>query len=422
MKSKDKPTSRTALVLAGGGALGAYEAGVMRYILDTLSHDGSPSPSFEVFAGTSVGALNASFLAASAHLPGYGVRQLVQYWESITFDRIMRFGREELATMVWLGLGGWLRGSGVPAEHLPGSTRAPHPPVAGIFDVSPLYEDMRSLIPWQRLPRNMSEGLVDGLALCATEVCTGVSTIFYQTGPEVLYRTGRYPNKISRQVSIGVEHAMASAAIPFLFPSVQVDGICYTDGALRQNTPLNPALRMGADRVLVISLTQDPLDAHRHARIGCRRNPFPGALFMLGTTVHVLLTATLDYELSRVEMYNRLIQGGKETYGEGFVDELNRIMGSQRNADYRPVRTCHIRPTRNLTHLAVQCNQAAPGELRLRGGPGRIISALMGSNAIRESDLLSFLMFTPTYIAALLKLGYEDAEAMHDELVAFFNA
>jgi NTE family protein len=202
---------------------------------------------------------------------------------------------------------------------------------------------------------------------------------------------------------------------------VQIDGVCYTDGALRQNTPLNPAMRMGADRIVVVSLSQPPSVASRAARLGCRRNRYPGALFLLGKTVGILLTQTLDYELQRVGNYNRLIQGGIERYGPEFAEELNEILGQQRNASYRPIRTCHIRPSEDLNLLAMRALTEAPEEVRVPGVPGRVISRLLRSGALVESGLLGLLMFTPTFVHSLLDLGYRDARARQDDLVALFD-
>jgi len=409
----------TAVVLAGGGALGAYEAGALRYTLDELSRDVDVQPAFNMFTGTSVGALNSCFLAARADEPAEGARALTRYWRTVTLDRVVRFRLKEVASLSKLVFGSNL---GLPS--LPRPFRrpdvAPHRPVAGIFDTAPLRSEMLTAMPWDRLGRNIDRGVVRGIALCATEVCTGGSVIFYQVADGVGYKVGRDPSKEARRVRIGAEHAMASAAIPFLFPSVQVDGVCYTDGALRQNTPINPALRMGAQRILVISLTQDPGVASGMARLGCRMNPYPGALFLLGKTVHALLEQSLDYELNRIETYNRLILGGREVYGDDFIVNLNKIIGVYRNADYRPVRTAHIRPSRDLHALALQAIQDAPDELVLPGLTGRLVARILGSTAIAESNLLSYLMFTPTYIRTLLELGYDDAKAHRETLVRLF--
>jgi len=412
---------RVAAVLSGGGALGAYEAGVLEYALDTLSQDRALSrvPRFDILSGTSVGALNASYLAAAAREPARAGRALGAFWRSLTFNEVLRFGGNELGSAVRL-----LLGAKPGRQHHHRCARrlraVPHEPVAGLFDTTPLRRVMSAFVPWNSLADNLAQSAVQGIALCATEICTGQSVIFYQTAPSTKYRPGTDPTKVARRVSIGPEHAMASASIPFLFPAVQIEGVCYTDGALRQNTPLNPALRMGADRVLVVSVSQTPEVASGVARLGCRRNPFPGALFLLGKTVSILLSQSLDYELRRVEMYNRLLSGGAQIYGEGFAEQVNAIMGSLRNASYRTIQTCHVRPSQSIHELALDALERAPNEVEIPGLPGKVISRFLRSSVFAESELLETLMFTPTFVRSLVELGYRDAQAQHDELVALF--
>jgi NTE family protein len=404
-------TANLALVLAGGGALGAYEAGVLEYALGELGGAGR----FNIFCGTSAGALNVCHLAQRCGEPALGARQLADYWRSLTPEQVLRVSRRELAMLVRLATA---RRASLASEPRPPG--AAHPPVPGLFNTDPLREQMQAQISREQIRRGFESGALRGVALCATEVCTGRSVIFYETSAGVEYLPGRDPTKVARRVEIGVEHAMASASMPFLFATAQINGICYTDGAIRQNTPLNPALRMGADRVLVVSVTPDPAVEARRARAGCRRNPYPGSLFLLGKMVNVLLSQSLDYELNRIEMYNRLIRGGTELYGEGFLAGLNEILSGQRNSIYRPVATCHIRPSRNLHQLALEALRAAPRELRLPGPAGRLVSWLLGSDLVAESELLSYLMFTPTFIRALIELGRADARAQRESLSRFF--
>lgn len=407
-----------AVVLAGGGALGAYEAGVLRYILKHIPTR-PDTPHFRHFAGTSVGGFNACFLAALADHPRAASRVLCNYWKSLTFDRLVGFGSRELQGVFRLLLGRFPQKSVLMTPQRPPAGN--HPPVAGIFDTTPLFDEMRKQIPWHRIKKNLDSDLIGGVALCATEICTSKSVVFYQTSPTTTYRAGRDPCKESRPANINVEHAMASAAMPFLFPGVQIDGVCYTDGGLRQNTPLNPALRLGADRLLVISVTQEPAIASRIARIGCRKNPYPGLFFLLGRTMQAVLSQSLDYEIDRVELYNRLISGGCEIYGESFIDNLNQLMGKVRNANYRRIDVCHIRPSMDVNQLAREAILEAPDELTLRGPIGNLFSKLLRSSAFLESDLLSVIGFTPKYIRSLLELGYRDAERSKDRLQQFFS-
>ena len=303
----------------------------------------------------------------------------------------------------------------------PRPAAAPHPPVAGLFDTSRMQGNMAAMVSRQGLREGFATGRLRGLALCATEVCTGKGVVFYQTADGFEYQPGRDPIHEPRRVELGPQHALASSALPFLFPSVQIDGTCFTDGALRQNTPLSPVLRMGAERVMVISVTQEPSLAARAARIGCRRNPYPGALFLLGKTANVLLAQSLDHDLNRLHLVNRLIADGIAIYGPGYLDNLNRLVSSQRNAPYRLVRTCHLRPSRDLHRLALRALADAPGEMKLPGLGGRFLTWLLGSVALGESELLSYLLFTPTFIRRLLDLGYRDAREHRKELLRFFS-
>ena len=410
----------TALVLAGGGAFAAYEAGVLLYLLDELPRETGLRPHFDVFAGTSAGAINVSALAANADDLGGAARRLADFWRRLTLPEVVRFGLREVRALGRLFLGP-IRAL-VPHPRPPRPRRGPHDPVAGLFDTSPLREHLEALVPWGRLQEHLASGLVRAVALCATEVCTGTSAIFYETAAGVEYKEGRDPNKEVHRVRIGVDHVMASSAIPFLFPSVLIDGICYTDGALRQNTPLNPALRLGAERVLVVSLTQPPGAAKRTARLGCRRNAYPGALFLLGRTVPILMTQSLDYELQRIERYNRLIAGGCAEYGDRFLSTFNNILTPSRNANYRRVHTCHIRPSRSLTDVARQVVRQAPRELRLPGLAGGLVGRVLASAALADSDLSGYLMFAPAFTGALVDLGLRDARAQRQELIALFSA
>jgi NTE family protein len=416
-----RPTSRppTAIVLAGGGAYAAYEAGVLLYVLDQLPRETGVEPHVDIFAGTSAGAINVSVLAAGADDLGGAARRLAEFWRQAALSEVVRFGYRELGALGRLLLGPALLR--FPSVRPARPERGPHQAVAGLLDTAPLRADLEQLIPWGRLQANLESGRLRAIALCATEICTGTSVIFYETAPGVEYKEGRDPTREALRVRIGVDHAMASSAIPFVFPSVLIDGVCYTDGALRQNTPLNPALRLGAGRLLVVSLTQDPREAKRSARIGCRRNAYPGALFLLGRTVPIFMSQSLDYELERIERYNKLIAGGVAAYGDGFLKTFSDILTPSRNADYRRVSTCHVRPSQSLTEIAQQVVRTAPRELRVPGLAGEILGRVLSSEALADSDLSGYLAFAPAFTSVLVDLGFHDAQRQREELRGLFD-
>ena len=414
-----KSKSSTALVLAGGGARGAYEAGVIDYVVNNITPGGEGNGGFDIFAGTSVGALNCCYLASMADDPVQGIENLVDYWRTIAMEKVLRFGVRELRRMPNLLMGrGWEKEH----LHLPVTRppQAPHPPVKGIFDTSPLREQMRGVIPLFRIEENIRSRALRGVAFCATEVCTGKSIVFYDSSNKKDLTVGNDPAKEARKVGIRLEHVMASAAIPFLFPAVQIDGVCYLDGALHQNTPIKPAIWLGADKVMVISLLPKPETTYQEARMGCRRNPFPGAMFLLGRVANVLMLQALDYEISRIEMFNKLIDHGQRAYGDGFLRNMNRVTRDYRSKTFRPIRTVHIRPSRNLNDLAVEALREAPEELTMPGLPWKAVQRFLKSGYFLESEFLSYLMFTPTYARKLLDLGYKDGRDQDAKLRAFF--
>jgi NTE family protein len=418
-----KPPCPTALVLTGGGARGAYEVGVLKCLYENLVDKGPCERLFDILAGTSAGALNACTLGSMAHDAQNRMKALIAYWESITMERVLKFGTREMTRLPNLIMGrrlgrDSLRYTKRPKERV----GPPHPPVAGLFDTSNLYEDMVREIPWKSLQENIRTGILRGLAVCATEVCTSKSIVFYQVHEEGMYRTGKDSAKEERPVDIGVHHAMASAAIPFLFPAVQIDGICYVDGALRQNAPLYPAMRMGAEKILIVGLSRAPDQKYRTARMSCQRNPFPGSLFLLGRTVNAVMDGVLDHEIHRIEMFNQLIKKGRSLYGDTFLENLNEATHAYRNTNYRLVDVRIIRPSRNLNEVALEALEEAPRELTMPGIPGKLVRNVMTSSPFLESELSSYLMFTPTYVRKLIRLGYEDTKIRAEELLAFFTA
>jgi len=419
VNQKHKSSKSIALVLAGGGARGAYEAGVIKYILEEIPKVSDTQSFFNIYSGTSIGALNSCFLASYADKPEKASKGLIDYWQSITIDRIIHFGYKEL-----FNLFNTLVGRSVSDSYLSltrHTKKAPHPPIAGVFNSEPVFEQMKKAIPWERIQTCFDNGSLKGVSLCATEVCTGKSTIFFQNNTQKKNIYGSDHSKEPRYVNIQLEHAMASSAIPLIFPAVQVNGTCYTDGSLRQNTPIYPAMRLGADKMLVIALSQDPEIEFCTARRGCRRNPNPGMLFLLGKVLNVLITDALDYELKRVEMFNNIITSGEKIYGKDFLHHINQLTREYRNADYRVIETCMIRPSQSLHQIAMDCIRDVPQEIHFPGLPGKILERLFCSNIFLDSELLSFLLFTPTYIQRLIDLGFKDASNHVEELIDFFE-
>ena len=212
---------------------------------------------------------------------------------------------------------------------------------------------------------------------------------------------------------------MASAAIPWIFPAVDIDGDVYCDGGLRLNTPISPALRLGADRILVIGLTH--VDDQSKPEPEKPVDQFPSAPFLLGKILNALLLDKTEYDLSRLERLNAILEAGEKSYGPDFTTRLSTKMKSMRGSPYRKVGTLMIRPTEDIAHIALK--QARLGSVAARAGGiiGPVIRRIANRAEDDPGDLLSYLLFDGEYASMLVKLGMRDADAKRQELIDFFS-
>ena len=211
---------------------------------------------------------------------------------------------------------------------------------------------------------------------------------------------------------------MTSAALPILFPAVAVGDRFFCDGGLRQNTPLSPALRLGADKVLVIGLRQQPPDVPGQDE---ESMPYPGAAFLVGKILNAFLLDHIDYDLDRLRRFNSLIRAVREAAGPQDGARFDEVVTKMRGAPYRVVDELMIRPSVDLGALAGEIGRSA----RFKGTGGgqgiQMLRRLATARGADEADLLSYILFDGFYAAEVARLGYEDARAQHDELARFLG-
>jgi NTE family protein len=400
----DRP--RVALVLSGGGARGAYEAGVLRYLREDLAGDLGGQVQFDIICGTSVGGIHACFVAGTADIAAKQGQMLCDRWESFVLEEMVTFGIRE-----FMRAPATLLGSGH-IEEIEGQRR-----LGGIVETQQLEKVVRRLIPWNRITLNCQQGLFESLSVTATDIGSGKTVVYVQRDNGALPEWSKDPFVRAQQVTMGPEHALASAALPILFPAVAVGERFFCDGGLRQNTPLSPALRLGADKVLVIGLRHKP--PMSQPDVPEESMPFPGAAFLVGKVLDAFLLDHIDYDLDRLRRFNALIGAVRAVGSADDIRRFDEVVTSMRGAPYRVVEDFMIRPSADLGEIA---GRIARGS-RFKGSGGgagiRLLRRLATARGADEADLLSYILFDGLYAAEVTRLGYEDARAQHAGLAKF---
>ncbi|MBT8493204.1 MAG: patatin-like phospholipase family protein [Deltaproteobacteria bacterium] len=401
---------RTAIVLSGGGSRGAYEVGIIRYLREVLGpRMGRPVP-IDILCGTSVGAINGAFMAATNDTPEDQAKIMVEAWRSLRVEEMV-----SLKTGDVFRAGRLLLGADPPPPK-PGAYR-----YGGLLETSGLERFVITSIPWRRIRKNILADHVHALAVTATQVGTGHSVVFVDSHDPMPTDWSRDPYTRHRSAGIGPRHTLASAAIPLLFPSVKVGGSFFVDGGLRQNTPLSPAIRLGADRILVISLRYEgQLFKHTDTETEQEREAaYPKPLFLAGKALNALLLDHTDYDLERLKRLNAIIEAGQAAFGDEFLEVMNTEYVKLRGAPIKKIETVHIKPSRDIGGIASEFIRE--GKILLEGRVARsLLERLAQGEARHESDLLSYLLFDGRYAEALIDLGFEDARRQEDELAKLF--
>ncbi len=373
---------RIGLVLTGGGARAAYQVGLIRYLAAQL-----PDFRFDVLTGVSAGAINISFLASHPGTAAEATDALSRTWLGLTPERVFRtdgwsLGQQAVRWLLNLASGG-------------ASFR---PRVRGLVDSSPLDRHLARTLGVKpedgRTLNGISENLNRGRLQAAA-----VSTVEWSTGHTVTWVEGRdvqdwtRPKRRSVQTRLTLDHVLASASLPLLFPAVRIGDAWHGDGGVRLTSPLSPALHLGCDRLVAVATRHEP-PTPRPAATG-----YPPPAQLGGVLLNAVFLDQIDQDVSRVEVVN------------GLLARLPK--GAE--GPFRHIDLVLLRPSKDLGLLASRFEPRLPAAFRF-------LTRGLGTRDTKTPDLLSLLMFQPDYIRALMELGEKDAEDRHDEVAALVRA
>lgn len=391
---------RTAFVLSGGGARGAYEVGVLSYLFQELPrYRGGRVPRIDILCGTSVGAINACYLAAHASDPQHGITHLVQLWEELELTKVLGFGMRQAIGLPRLVLGGGGEAT-------------------GLFDVRPMSDLIEREVGWRAITRQLRRGYLRALSVSTTEVSTGRTVIWMQTGPDVALPTTAPPRTLIRSDMITSRHALASAAIPLLFPPVRIGSEFYCDGGLRLNTPIAPALRLGATHVFAVALSKEVRGLTSPETGPLVPRPL-GASALLGKVLNAFLLDHVVNDLDVLARINQMIDDGARAFGDDYLDKLSGAARARGGEGYRPVNCLALKPTEDIGKIAA--DHVNRGKFRGHAMLAKQLFKLLYLGGDIEADLASYVLFDGGFARRLMDMGRADAAARKHELLAFFE-
>ncbi|WP_085314435.1 patatin-like phospholipase family protein [Derxia lacustris] len=390
------PAPVRGLVLSGGGARAAYQVGVLLALRELLRDrpDASRRLPFDVIAGTSAGAINATALACRADDFDAGLDLVAGVWREIHADRVYRTDAAGVARAGahWLAMFviGWaLR-----------RRRFQRP--RSLLDNTPLTGLLDSLMDFPRLARNIDSGRLRALAVAASDYGSGEHFTFFQSAAaiEPWSRTQRQ----ARAQTIGNAHLLASSAIPFIFPAapLPVDGeqSWFGDGSIRQHAPISPAIHLGADRVFVVGAAAPGTRGFVSAATAARSGQYPTLAQVAGHALGSIFLDSLAMDVERLERINRTLA----------------LLGPGQLADapLRPVKVLVVAPSQPIDPIAARHVRSLPR-------PVRALLASVGATEARGAALASYLLFEPGFVGELMQLGHDDCLRRRDDVLAFFD-
>ena len=279
---------------------------------------------------------------------------------------------------------------------------------------------MRRSVSFAQIHRNISRRLIDALTISASHLHSGDLALFVEKHPDVNYSAGGNPPLFC---NISPRHVLASAAIPIIFPSIRINRQFFADGGMRQNTPVSPAIHLGADRLLVISLRNKSIEHRFTLERSAAPEPEPKISNILGHLLNTIFLDKIDYDLDQMRRINFLIKDVEEEFGSEALDSINKKRLARRIANkevtaIRPVVPFVISPSEDIGVIAADLFEKVLRNRNRLNPVHRFFANVVEAEG--DNDFMSYLLFEPEYLKVLVQLGFEDAKKEHDHLTNFF--
>lgn len=376
-------TSKSALLLSGGGARGAYQIGVLQAVAKLVpQHRSIPFP---ILCGTSAGALNAALLATRASNFNRGVRDLTYIWSNLTTDQVYQVSRWPIASSITRSI------ANIFLSQRNGNQLS-------LMTNSPLEELLLHHLNLDDVAVSLNQRLIETLAVTAINYSNGNSTTFFQTSnPEISnWNIGR---KSGVKQAIKIDHLLASSAIPGIFPARKIGQHYYGDGAVRLGSIIKPAMRLGAQKLFIIGVSDNRQAIEWQQSTNTEDSEQPSIVQVLGHLFNSAFLDTIDDDITHIETLNRV---------------LELVPEDQRPPELALRKTLIISPSKGLNVLANEHLDSLPRHIQ------KLLRTASGNQSSNASSAASYLLFTPEYCKALMELGFKDAMWQRDKIEEFF--
>jgi len=385
MRKNNKKGPKIGLVLSGGGARAAYQVGVLKAVAETLPKE--TSNPFPIICGTSAGAINTLAIAGRAGPFRLRIKKLEAIWRQLDAKKIYRtdfFGvlKNSLNMFVSFFNSGYALGK----------------PKA-LLDNTPLRHLLENYVRFRHIDEAIAAGELDAASITAVSYSSGKSVTFYQGNDDI--QPWERSRRVGVRTNLNIDHLMASSAIPMMFPALQIGERYFGDGAVRQLKPISPALHLGAEKVFVIGVSDNPSHKDQQALI----KHSPSIAQIIGHLFNSAFIDSIESDLETLQKINRL--------SEQMSLSERRKKGV---SDLKPIDFLAILPSQPIDKIASEHLKELPRSIKFFL---KLTGATTRGGGVSAA---SYLLFSRGFCRKLLELGYQDGLAQKEAIIEFFEA